>query len=463
MLPLTIFRSRQFSATNVVTFVVYAAIGGALFLLPVDLQQVSHYSPFEAGSSLLPLTAVMLALSARSGALAVRLGPRLQMSVGPVVVGAGMVLLRLIGPSGNYLTEVLPGVLVLAVGLVITVAPLTATALSSAPVEQAGMASAVNNDVARAGGLIAVALLPALAGLTGRSYVHAAAFSSGFERAVLYAGVAAAVGGVLAALLVRNPVGSPPTVEPRAPPGLGRGGHGGVLPARGHAPGSRHAQARRPQPVRSLRNPGATGQVKAPGRRECENDAMSTTAKTTSTTTFRRMDESNAEQWAEIGALTAKSQARVATQVLGMLEGLGAITDGFAVDQLRHSLQTATRAEEAGADAEMVVASLCHDIGKYVSVPNHPRIAAEILRPYVRDEVFHVILTHQDFQGRHYYHHFGGDPDAREQYRGEPWFALGERFADEWDQTSFDPDYPTEDLAHFEPLVREVFARPRTF
>ncbi len=208
MLPLTIFRSRQFSATNVVTFVVYAAIGGALFLLPVDLQQVSHYSPFEAGSSLLPLTAVMLALSARSGALAVRLGPRLQMSVGPVVVGAGMVLLRLVGPSGNYLTEVLPGVLVLAVGLVITVAPLTATALSSAPVEQAGMASAVNNDVARAGGLIAVALLPALAGLTGRSYVHAAAFSSGFERAVLYAGVAAAVGGVLAALLVRNPVGS---------------------------------------------------------------------------------------------------------------------------------------------------------------------------------------------------------------------------------------------------------------
>lgn len=208
MLPLDIFRSRQFSATNAVTFVVYAAIGGALFLLPVDLQQVSHYSPLEAGSALLPLTAVMLALSARSGALAVRLGPRLQMSVGPVFVGAGMVLLRLIGPTGNYLTEVLPGVLVLAVGLVITVAPLTATALSSAPVEHAGMASAVNNDVARAGGLIAVALLPALSGLSGHSYTHPGEFSSGFERAVVLAGVAAALGGVLAALLVRNPAGA---------------------------------------------------------------------------------------------------------------------------------------------------------------------------------------------------------------------------------------------------------------
>jgi predicted HD phosphohydrolase len=182
----------------------------------------------------------------------------------------------------------------------------------------------------------------------------------------------------------------------------------------------------------------------------------------TETTTFRRMDESTAEQWARIGAETFAHQARVADTVLGMLEGLAAITDGFAVDQLTHSLQTASRAEEAGADEEMVVASLCHDVGKFVSVPNHPRIAAEILRPYVRDEVYHVIRTHQDFQGRHYYHHFGGDPDAREQYRAEPWFALGERFADEWDQTSFDPDYPTKALSHFAPLVRKVFATPKS-
>ena len=127
-----------------------------------------------------------------------------------------------------------------------------------------------------------------------------------------------------------------------------------------------------------------------------------------------------------------------------------------------HSLQTATRAEEAGADPEMVVASLCHDIGKFVSVPNHPRIAAEILRPYVRDEIVQVILAHQDFQGRHYYHHFGGDPDAREQYAGEPWFALAGTFADGYDQDSFDPDYPTKPLSHFEPLVRTVFATPKS-
>ncbi len=205
MLPLAIFRNLQFCATNAVTFVVYAALGGALFLLPVQLQQVSHYSPLEAGSSLLPLTAVMLAFSARSGALAVRIGPRLQMAVGPVVVGVGMVLLRLIGPSGDYLTEVLPGVLVLALGLVITVAPLTSTALASAPVEHAGMASAVNNDVARAGGLIAVAILPALSGLSGHSYLHPGEFETGFRYAVVLSGVAAAGGGVLAALLIRNP------------------------------------------------------------------------------------------------------------------------------------------------------------------------------------------------------------------------------------------------------------------
>jgi predicted HD phosphohydrolase len=176
--------------------------------------------------------------------------------------------------------------------------------------------------------------------------------------------------------------------------------------------------------------------------------------------TFTRMDESTAEQWQTIVVETMDHQGRVAERVLGMLRSLEEVTDGFAVNQLVHSLQTATRAEEAGADDEMVVASLCHDIGKAVSVLNHPRIAAEILRPYVRADVVHVIEAHQDFQGRHYYGHLGGDPAAREQYRDAPWFALAEQFADDWDQTSFDPDYPTHPLEHFEPLVREVFARP---
>jgi predicted HD phosphohydrolase len=174
------------------------------------------------------------------------------------------------------------------------------------------------------------------------------------------------------------------------------------------------------------------------------------------------MDTSTKEQWAVIATETFKNQDRVANRILSMLEDLAEITDGFAVDQLTHVLQTATRAERGGADDEMIVASLCHDIGKVVSVPNHPGIAAEILQPYVRSEVTEVIRAHQDFQGRHYYGHFGGDPDARERYRGEPWFALAAQFADDWDQTSFDPDYPTEDLAHFEPLVRSVFASPKS-
>jgi predicted HD phosphohydrolase len=175
------------------------------------------------------------------------------------------------------------------------------------------------------------------------------------------------------------------------------------------------------------------------------------------------MDESTQEQWAHIGTETMKRQQHGGEPVLALLRSLAEITDGFATDQLTHCLQTATRAERAGADPEVVVASLCHDIGKAISVPNHPAIAAEILRPYVRDEVYSMIRVHQDFQGRHYYQHFGGDPDAREQYRGQPWFDLAARFADEWDQVSFDPDYETEPLEHFEPLVNEVFAKPHSF
>jgi predicted HD phosphohydrolase len=178
-------------------------------------------------------------------------------------------------------------------------------------------------------------------------------------------------------------------------------------------------------------------------------------------TTFTRMDESTAEQWAVIGAETSKNQGRVADNLLDMLRSLESVTDGFATNQLIHSLQTATRAERAGADDEVVFASLVHDIGKAVSVPNHPAIAAEMIRPYVRDDVYRMIKYHQDFQGRHYYAHFGADPTARDQYRGESFFELTERFADEWDQTSFDPDYDTLPLEHFEPLVREVTARAK--
>jgi EmrB/QacA subfamily drug resistance transporter len=205
MLPLTIFRSRQFSGANAVTFVVYGALGGALFLVPVVLQEVCGYSALEAGISLLPITVIMLTLSARSAALAARIGPRLQMTVGPLVIAVGLALFTRLHGNGDYLTQVLPAVLVFGVGLAINVAPLTATALSAAPAEHAGIASAVNNDVARAASLIAVAVLPPLAGITGDVYLHPAALTSGFHKAVVIAAVVAAAGGVLAAATIRNP------------------------------------------------------------------------------------------------------------------------------------------------------------------------------------------------------------------------------------------------------------------
>ncbi|HKE67115.1 MAG TPA: DHA2 family efflux MFS transporter permease subunit [Micromonosporaceae bacterium] len=229
MLPLKLFRSRQFSATNVVTFIVYGALGGALFLLPIQLQVVSGFTPLEAGIALLPVTVIMLLLSARSGALASRIGPRLQMSVGPVIVGAGMALFALIdggaidgggqGVGERYVTEVLPAVVVFALGLATTVAPLTATVLAAVSSDHAGVASAVNNDVARAAGLIAVAVLPAAAGITGAAFAHPATFSAGFHTAVLIAAALCGVAGLLAALWIRNPERAAPTVgvpEPRA-------------------------------------------------------------------------------------------------------------------------------------------------------------------------------------------------------------------------------------------------------
>jgi EmrB/QacA subfamily drug resistance transporter len=206
MLPLSVFRSRQFSGANAVTFVVYGALGGALFLVPVVLQDAFGYSPLAAGVALLPVTIIMLVLSARSAALAARIGPRLQMTAGPLVIATGLALFTRLHGSGNYFTEVLPAVLVFGFGLAINVAPLTATALAAAPAEHAGIASAVNNDVARAASLIAVAVLPGVAGITGDVYLHPAALTRGFHNAVLIAAAVAAVGGLLAALTIRNPV-----------------------------------------------------------------------------------------------------------------------------------------------------------------------------------------------------------------------------------------------------------------
>lgn len=204
MLPPSMFAARQFAATNAVTFLVYGALGGSLFLLPVALQQVAGYTPLHAGLTLLPVTVLMFLLSSRSGRLAARIGPRLQMSVGPLVGGIGLTLLFHLTSDHRYVTGVLPGVLLLGVGLVITVAPLTSTAMSSAPGEHAGLASAVNNDVARAAGLFAVAVLPAVCGLTGDAYLHPAVFGHGFRIACVITGAMCGAGALLAALTIRN-------------------------------------------------------------------------------------------------------------------------------------------------------------------------------------------------------------------------------------------------------------------
>jgi EmrB/QacA subfamily drug resistance transporter len=218
LLPLNMFASAQFSAANVVTFAVYAALGGVLFLLPIQLEEVSGYTAMEAGLSLLPVTFIMLVLSARSGALAARIGPRLQMSAGPVVIGAGLLLFTRIGLSGSYLTEVLPAVVVFGFGLAINVAPLTSTVLAAAPAERAGIASAVNNDVARAAGLIAVAVLPAAAGLTGAANLHKAQFSAGFHTASVISAGLCVFAGLLAAVTIRNPrrAVQPAVAQPQA-------------------------------------------------------------------------------------------------------------------------------------------------------------------------------------------------------------------------------------------------------
>lgn len=214
LLPMTLFGVRQFAAANLVTFAVYAALAGGLFLLPVQLQVVSGFSPVQAGSSLLPLTLIMLLLSARGGALAQRIGPRWPMTVGPIIAGLGIAMFARLGPQSTYLGGVLPAVLLFGLGLSATVAPLTSSVLAAAPDHQTGVASAVNNDVARVAGLLAVAILPSLSGITPAAYADPALLSMGFHRAVLIAGALCAVGGVLAFFTIsdsglrRLPVGA---------------------------------------------------------------------------------------------------------------------------------------------------------------------------------------------------------------------------------------------------------------
>ncbi|MBB4713665.1 MFS transporter [Streptomyces luteogriseus] len=205
MMPPDIFASRQFTAVNLVTLCVYAALGGFFFLAALQLQVVVGYSALAAGTALLPTTVLMLLLSARSGELADRIGPRIPLTVGPLLCAAGMLLMLRVGPGASYVADVLPALVVLGLGLVTLVAPLTATVLGSVSVVRAGLASGINNAAARAAGLMAVAALPLLAGMGEEAYREPAAFDTAFGKAMGWCAGSLVVGAVIAATVVRRP------------------------------------------------------------------------------------------------------------------------------------------------------------------------------------------------------------------------------------------------------------------
>ena len=206
MMPLAMFASRQFSAANAVTFVVYAALGGVFFLLVSFLQISLGYSPIASGAASLPVTFLMLLLSARSGALAQRIGPRIPLTIGPLVIAAGLLLMTQIEPGDSYLSSVFPAVVVFGLGLTLVVAPVTATVLAAADARHSGIASGINNAVSRVGGLLAVAVLPLIAGLTGEKFYNPADMTSGFHTAMLASAILSALGGVLAWLTISSDV-----------------------------------------------------------------------------------------------------------------------------------------------------------------------------------------------------------------------------------------------------------------
>jgi EmrB/QacA subfamily drug resistance transporter len=198
MLPLSIFRSRQFSAANGVTFVVYAALGVVFFLLVSFLQISLGYTPVEAGASTLPITALMLVGSARAGALAQKIGPRIPLTIGPLIITVGLLLMLRINPGDSYVGYVLPAVFVFGLGLTFVVAPVTATVLAAVDSSHAGIASGVNNAVARVAGLLAVAVIPVIAGLTGDKFYEPSHMTHGFHVGMVVCAILAFIGAIVA-------------------------------------------------------------------------------------------------------------------------------------------------------------------------------------------------------------------------------------------------------------------------
>jgi len=176
---------------------------------------------------------------------------------------------------------------------------------------------------------------------------------------------------------------------------------------------------------------------------------------------FTRMSDGTAEEFAHIVAQAdAHLHGHLVDNLLATLRSLGGPTLGYRVDRLEHSLQTATRAHRDGARIDMVVGALFHDVGDVLAPANHSELAAAILEPYVDEETTWVVRHHGVFQGYHYWDKLGLDKNARDRYRDSPHFAAAAHFCAAWDQIAFDPDYDTLPLSFFEPMVREVFARP---
>ena len=200
MVPPSLFRSRAFDATNGLTLVVYGAMGGLTLLLVLQLQVVTGWTPLEAGVATLPITALMLFFSARSGRLATRIGPRPQLTIGPLLAAAGTLLLSRVDADASYWLDVLPGVVVFGIGLTLMVAPLTATVLAAAPDQHAGVASGVNNAIARTGSLLAVAALPVLVGLSGDDYEDPQTMADGYVAGMIACSALLVVGAVIAFL-----------------------------------------------------------------------------------------------------------------------------------------------------------------------------------------------------------------------------------------------------------------------
>jgi predicted HD phosphohydrolase len=174
---------------------------------------------------------------------------------------------------------------------------------------------------------------------------------------------------------------------------------------------------------------------------------------------FRRMADGTREDYLLLDESERRYAAGLGTRVVEALSRLDHSVEGYPVTRLQHSLQTATRAQRDGADEELIVAALLHDIGDELAPYNHAELAASILRPYVRPEVSWIVAQHGLFQNYYYVHHFGGDRHARDRLRDHPHYQACVHFCAAWDQCSFDPDYRCEPLAFFEPMVQRIFAR----